>query len=134
MIILEECIFCNVENKEKMLYEDELCFAMPDKYPSEYGHALVISKEHYDNVLAAPDALVSHIFLVAKKLGSSMKKGLQADGIVIATNTGREAGQVIFHLHVHVIPKYQTRRIGFMPHRELDAKTAAELKSLLKLQ
>jgi histidine triad (HIT) family protein len=133
MIGMEECIFCTIgKNKDEMIYEDEVCYAVPDKYPSNYGHMLVISKEHYENVLVTPNEIVSRMFIVAKDIGKKLKEKLNADGLNIGTNTGREAGQIIFHFHIHMVPKYETKRIGFMPHREITPKEAAELKKLVK--
>lgn len=129
---MEECIFCLLaKDKEAIIYEDDLCYAVPDKYPSNYGHMLVISKHHYDNVLVAPDEVVSRVFIVAKTIGKKLKERLNADGLNIGTNTGREAGQIIFHLHVHMVPKYEKKRVGFMPHKELTKEEASELKKLL---
>lgn len=134
MIKLLECIFCNFDEvKNRIFYKDDKCFVVADKYPSEYGHLLVISKEHYENILVAPDELVSHIFLVAKKMGSMLKEQLASDGIVIATNAGKEAGQIIYHLHIHVIPKYAKKREGFMSHKEIDDDYVTGLRNRLKL-
>lgn len=134
MIRLPECIFCNFkEVEDRIFYKDDKCFVVSDKYPSEYGHLLVIPKGHYENILVAPDELVSHLFLIAKKMGIALKKELASDGIVIATNAGREAGQIIYHLHIHVIPKYAKKREGFMSHKEIDDEYVAGLRHRLKL-
>lgn len=131
--MMEECVFCSLaKQRDSHVYEDKDCYAVLDKYPSEYGHMLVISKEHYENVLEAPENIISGMFLVARRLGKNAKKKLNASGLAIATNTGADAGQIIFHFHIHVIPKYSEKRMGFMRHKELTQKEVGELRDKLK--
>jgi histidine triad (HIT) family protein len=133
MAVKTDCIFCKLgAGKSKKFYEDNECFVVPDKYPSQYGHLLVVSKEHYDNLLVTPDNVISCMYSVAKKYGNLLKDRLHADGIVVATNIGRESGQIIFHTHIHVIPKYGKKLEGFMPHKELTDEEADKLMERLK--
>ncbi len=128
MATKEGCIFCTIgAGNSRKAYEDEHCFVVPDKYPSEYGHLLVISKDHHDDILATPDKTLSCMYIIAKRYATLLKERLGADGFVIVTNTGKEAGQLIFHTHIHIIPKYAKKRTGFMPHKELSANEAQDL-------
>ncbi|MGD0728499.1 MAG: HIT domain-containing protein [Candidatus Micrarchaeaceae archaeon] len=126
-----DCIFCKLIEDKHNIYNDDICYAKMDKYPSGHGHLLVISKKHHENILVTPDDTVSHMFLVAKRLGIKLKEKLGSDGIVISTNTGKEAGQIIFHFHIHVIPKYVNAKEGFVKHQELTEKEEIEFKKLL---
>jgi histidine triad (HIT) family protein len=129
----DECIFCKLGNdNSRTIFENEHCYVIPDRFPSEYGHMLVISKAHSESVLVASDELVASMFVAAKEIGSKLKDELGADGIAIATNVGKEAGQIIFHFHIHVIPKYRKRVEGFMPHKELDDIRAKALVDKLR--
>jgi histidine triad (HIT) family protein len=129
----EECIFCVLaKSSTHKLFEDDVCYVVPDKYPSDHGHMLVISKDHHENILTSTDAVVSHMFLIAKRFGIKAKERLGATGIVIATNTGRDGGQLIFHFHIHVIPKYGKKLEGFMPHKELTEEEAMAFKEKFK--
>lgn len=130
---MEDCLFCTLAKSDvRKIFEDGLCYVIPDKYPSEHGHILVISKEHHESILDAPDETVRHMFVTAKRFGQASVKKHKASAVVIATNAGKDAGQIIFHFHIHVIPKYSERVKGFMPHKELDDERAKSLINLLK--
>ncbi len=77
-----------------------------DKYPISYGHTLVAPKQHYKDVVSTPPSLVSRAFIVARAIGRASVKHLGASGFRIVANTGSSAGQIIFHFHVHIIPRY----------------------------
>jgi histidine triad (HIT) family protein len=128
----EECIFCALgKGNSRMIYEDKICYIIPDKYPSERGHLLVIAKEHYENVFAAPDKVIEHMVLVARDFGLKSKEKHKSDGVVITTNAGKAAGQLIMHYHIHVIPVCIDKPKGFIPHKELTEEEAQKLKLLL---
>ena len=128
----DECIFCKIEETDnRKIYEDDVCFVIPDKYPTDYGHLLVVSKTHYNDMLHTPDKIAAAMYLVAKRYAKILEEKLGAEGAVITTNIGKQGGQIIFHTHVHVTPKYSKRRTGFMPHMELTTEAANELKKKL---
>lgn len=77
-----------------------------DRYPISYGHILVAPKEHYEDVTKTPPSLASRAFILARALGRAAMKHLGASGFRVVTNTGSSAGQIIFHFHIHVIPRY----------------------------
>ncbi|MEM0150080.1 MAG: HIT family protein [Candidatus Micrarchaeaceae archaeon] len=133
---MEECIFCKLlEENSKILYKDSTCFVVLDKYPIEEGHLLVISNKHYENMLDAPDATVSNMFVVAKMFGQKLKEAFGANSINIGTNIGRLAGQRVMHFHIHVIPRYEGkgRSFSFGHNKELSAEEEQELMAKLKL-
>ncbi len=135
----KKCVFCSIRDGKaegKILYEDELCFVLLDKYPLTKGHLMVISKTHYRAVIEAPDEVASHVFLKAKEYAKKVVDKLGADGVNVGANTGRAAGQIIFHFHVHVVPRYSgsgTASSGFWNRRgeELKVSEAEELYSAL---
>lgn len=116
-----------------MIYEDDKCFVIMDKFPSSRGHMLVITKDHYSDVLAAPDPIVEHVYKIAKIIAINARKKLKADGIHINTNIGRAANQLIMHCHVHVIPKYLIERDNFVRNAEISEEEKKELVKLLKI-
>jgi histidine triad (HIT) family protein len=129
----DDCIFCKIhESKQSIIEEDAQCSVLFDKYPSEYGHMLVISKEHYDNMLSTPENVFSIMFSKAKKMAQRSKDCLGASGAVISTNIGKDAGQVINHFHIHVVPKYDHKIKGFEKHNELTVEKAEELMKKMK--
>ncbi|MCL5877527.1 MAG: HIT family protein [Candidatus Bathyarchaeota archaeon] len=105
----ENCIFCKIVAKQapsSILYEDEVVMAFLDIRPLNMGHSLVIPKAHYVDIFDTPEWELSEIHKVSKKLAATIKKATNADGISIIQQNGAAAGQDIFHLHVHVVPRF----------------------------
>jgi len=106
---MSECIFCRIAAKEipaTIVYEDDETLVFMDIGPIIKGHALVISKKHYDPVTDTPDEIVAKLHVVAKKIAKAQMNGLGADGVNIMQNNGKASGQEVPHIHVHVIPRY----------------------------
>lgn len=106
---MSECIFCKIIAKEipaTVVYEDEDVLAFMDIGPIIEGHTLVIPKKHYDPVTETSDEIVARLHVVAKKIAAAQMNGLGADGVNIMQNNGAASGQVVPHIHVHVIPRY----------------------------
>jgi histidine triad (HIT) family protein len=89
------------------VYEDEYTMAFLDIKPVNPGHTLVIPKEHSKNFLETPDDTIQRLFPVAKKVANAVKKAVDADGINIHINNEPAAGQVVFHTHIHIIPRFE---------------------------
>jgi histidine triad (HIT) family protein len=103
----ESCTFCKIARKEasaSIAYEDEDVIAFMSIHPINVGHTLVVPKKHYENIYEIPEEEVAHLYKVVKKLAYAVKKAVDAEGIRIVQNNGEAAGQVIFHMHVHIIP------------------------------
>ncbi len=125
-------MFCKLKNERGIIVKESgLCYAVLDKHPIEEGHMLVIPKEHYDDILSAPDEVVADMFLTAKALAVDLREKLGADGINVATNIGASAGQFIMHAHVHVIPRHSGKRRSFSRGAELSVKDNERLVALL---
>jgi len=106
---MSDCIFCKIVAKEipsTVVYEDDDVLAFMDIDPIIKGHALVISKKHYDPVTETPDEILAKLHGVAKRIAAAQMNGLGADGVNIMQNNGAAAGQVVPHIHVHVIPRF----------------------------
>jgi len=105
----KDCIFCKIVKKEipvKIIEESENFIAIPDKNPKVDGHALIISKKHFINILDMPALLGDELLSLIKKIALKYKSDFN-----IVVNTGKEAGQIIFHFHLHLIPR--SRDDGF---------------------
>ncbi|MCI4447357.1 MAG: HIT family protein, partial [Pyrobaculum sp.] len=103
-----DCIFCRIVRGEApawKVYEDDEFVVILDKYPASYGHLLVVSKEHYVNILDAPLEKAVKGFEIATRLAKAWRE-LGAPAVNVVTNAGREAGQMVFHMHIHVIPRW----------------------------
>ena len=107
---MAECIFCKIikgEMPAHRVYEDDEVLAFLDISPINQGHVLVVPKEHSDNLLETPEELVEKLAVIVGKIGKAVKASTNADGINIGINNGAAAGQVIFHTHIHVIPRFE---------------------------
>ncbi|MBN1244981.1 HIT family protein [Candidatus Bathyarchaeota archaeon] len=121
----ESCIFCKIARKEaptSVVYEDEKVIAFLSIQPINVGHTLVVPKKHYENIYEIPEAEVAYLYTVVKKIAHAVKKAVDAEGIRLVQNNGEAAGQVIFHLHVHIIPMNKNRPWVHHPeNRDADA-------------
>jgi histidine triad (HIT) family protein len=108
------CVFCKIARKQasaSLVYEDENVMAFLDIRPLNEGHTLVIPKEHYVTIFEIPEELVAHLHRIVKRVALAVKKATEADGISIIQQNGKAAGQEIFHLHVHVIPRFDGKKL-----------------------
>lgn len=102
-----DCVFCQIIRKEtpaSVVYEDEQVTAFMSNHPVNIGHTLVVPKTHYTDIYQIPDDEAAYLFKIAKRMAEAVKKATGIRAIRIVENNGKDAGQVIFHLHVHVIP------------------------------
>jgi len=108
------CIFCRIAQKQapaSCVYEDEKVMAFLDVRPLNEGHTLVIPKEHYETIFEIPEELITYLHGIVKRVSFAVKKAAKADGINIFQQNGKTAGQEIFHLHVHVVPRYEGQKL-----------------------
>lgn len=106
---MENCVFCKIicgQLPSCKIYEDGETIAFMDIGPIVKGHVLVVPKHHYPDLLATPPAVLGTLIAVAQKIAGAQKRALQADGINIMQSNGRAAGQVVDHIHFHVIPRF----------------------------
>lgn len=99
------------------IYEDNDTFAFLDIAPNNFGHSLVIPKNPHKNLYEMPDNELQNLIVSVKKVAIAIKKGLEATGINIAMNNDSDAGQEVFHAHIHVIPRFPND--GFKHGRHL---------------
>ena len=117
------------------LHEDEHVLAFMDVMPQSAGHLLVIPKQPSRNLLDADPAVFPHLLSIVQKLARAAKKAMNADGVMIAQFNEPAAGQTVFHLHFHVIPRYADadlrRHSGEMENPEILAAHAEQIRSAL---
>jgi len=100
------CVFCNLE-EEKTIFENDLAFAVMDKYPASKGHMLFIPKRHYKNFFEATEEEMTAIYRLLHKGRKYVSEKYAPDGYNVVVNVGEDAGQAIMHLHIHLIPRYK---------------------------
>jgi len=106
----DDCIFCKLANgvfPTNSIYEDDKFNVILDLGPATKGHALILPKEHADNLYELPDETAAAAMILAKKLAKKMVDKLGADGLNVVQNNGEEAGQTVMHYHLHLIPRYK---------------------------
>ena len=114
--MVEDCIFCRIGRKEapsSVVFEDAQVMAFMDIRPLAEGHTLVIPKQHFVDIYETPEELIARVHKVTKRVAIAVRKATNADGVSIVQQNGKAAGQDIFHLHVHIIPRFEGRK---MPH------------------
>ena len=104
-----DCIFCKIIQGHvpcTKVYEDEETLAFMDIGPVVKGHTLVIPKAHHNPITDTPLPVLQNLISVVQRIAHAQVKGLQADGINVSQANGRTAGQVVPHIHFHVIPRF----------------------------
>ena len=89
-----------------VIYEDDDCLVILDKYPIDNGHSLIITKKHSEKIIDMNVNDVSRLFSKVPKIANSIIKATNADAFSIAQNNGKAAKQIIPHVHIHIIPRY----------------------------
>ena len=105
----DDCIFCKIVKGDipsKKLYEDEDFLVILDLQPATKGHALILPKEHAENLYVLSQETASKALILAKKMAVKMVEKLHCDGLNLVQNNGEIAGQTVNHFHIHVIPRY----------------------------
>lgn len=106
---MKNCIFCKIASGEisaLKVFEDDLIVAFMDIAPINFGHTLVIPKEHHTSVATIPESTAGRMFLAASRIGVAMRRSLDADGFNLHLSDGTVAGQVVMHAHLHVVPRW----------------------------
>ena len=106
---METCLFCKIIAGEipcTKVYEDDTVLAFLDIHPTNIGHTLVIPKTHFPNLYETPDKTLAQMMMIVKKLSVAIKTAVGAAGINIEMNNDQIAGQIIFHTHIHIVPRF----------------------------
>ena len=121
---ISSCIFCKIiKNKAPAVrvYEDNETIAFMDKAPFNLGHTLVIPKKHYALLTDMNDEEVGRLFVVTRRIVKAVFEAICADGVNVTQSNGEAASQDIFHVHVHVVPRFKgdsKESFGFFPQRK----------------
>ena len=125
-----DCIFCKIIEGELpcyKVYEDKRVIAFLDINPINKGHVLVVPKEHYNNLLDTPKDLLKDLVIVIQKLTPDILEAIGAKDFNVGLNNGRAAGQIVDHVHFHVIPRFVGDNLHHWPGKTL---TDEEMKRI----
>jgi len=129
------CIFCKIANGEipsTTLYEDEDFRVILDLGPATRGHALLLPKEHYKDLFDLEDEVAAKALVRAKRIAGRLQKAVGADGMNLVQNNGEDAGQTVFHFHMHLIPRYPEDHAGIAWNPgKTDSEDMEEIKRLV---
>lgn len=106
---MSDCIFCKIINGEipsSKVYEDDHVLAFLDISQITKGHTLLIPKKHNENLFDLPKETAEQLFSVVPKITNALKNQLNIEDLNLVCNSGKKAGQEVFHLHLHLIPRY----------------------------
>lgn len=123
---MKNCLFCKIANKEipaNIVYEDQEIVAFLDLNQITDGHTLIVPKIHSRNLLETNQDTVHSLMTAVNKVSEILAKSLNAKGFNVISNINEEAGQSVFHTHIHVIPRYNKEEFDYKYHsREITQK------------
>ena len=135
-----DCIFCAIVNgtiPSSKVFESDTIYAFLDLNPVHKGHTLIIPKKHFKDVTELDTALGRDIFDAMQRVAKAVMEATGAQGFNVLQNNGRIAGQMVDHLHWHIIPRFADDGLGMWPQGkyasmdEMNA-TAAKIAALVK--
>jgi histidine triad (HIT) family protein len=112
----QDCVFCKIATGEIpsiRLLDSPAVLAFLDIGPLAPGHTLLIPKQHHESILDVPPPILAVLTAELPRLAGAILRATGAPGLNILQNTGRPAGQAVFHLHFHLIPRREGDRLGF---------------------
>ena len=141
---LDDCIFCRIVKRTEpasIAYSDERVMAFMDIQPVNQGHVLVIPKAHAAQLSELDPETGGHMFKAAMRLAEALRlSGVKCEGTNLLLADGEAASQDVFHVHLHVIPRFRGDRFGlkfgpnygFKPNREELDETAGEIQKAME--
>ena len=108
-VMKNDCIFCKIlagELPSVQVYADDAVVAFLDIAPVVHGHTLIIPRGHYPTLFEVPPELAAPLLAATQRVGAALMRALQAEGVNVMQNNFSAAGQMVFHAHWHVIPRF----------------------------
>ena len=133
---MEECIFCRIANGKipaAKIYEDKNIMSFLDIMPANKGHCLVVPKKHYETLLDISDEDLKNLILTAKNVAKALSLSIGNGSYNIIMNNGKEAGQLVAHAHIHIIPRFKGDRLRLKwSHKKYDEKEMKEIQEKIR--
>ena len=133
---MEECIFCRIANGKipaAKIYEDKNIMSFLDIMPANKGHCLVVPKKHYETLLDISDEDLKNLILTAKNVAKALSLSIGNGSYNIVMNNGKEAGQLVAHAHIHIIPRFKRDRLRLnWSHKKYDEKEMKEIQEKIR--
>lgn len=133
---MEECIFCSIAGGKipaSKIYEDKNIMSFLDIMPANKGHCLVVPKKHYETLLDISDEDLKNLILTAKNVAKALSLSIGNGSYNIVMNNGKEAGQMVAHAHIHIIPRFKGDRLRLKwSHKKYDEKEMKEIQEKIR--
>ncbi len=130
-----DCIFCDILDGRRaghFVYEDEKHIAFLDKYPIDHGHTLVIPRNHHERITQMKAQDVGNLFSQIPKIANAIIAATGAVAFSLGQNNGREAKQIVPHVHVHIIPRYKDQETVWTKRKIAPDSELLELANKIK--
>ena len=132
---MEDTIFMKIIRREvpaHIVYEDDATIAFLDVHPNAPGHTLVVPKIPVQNIFDADDETLSAVMRTIRRIAPAVRDAVGAHGVHINSNHGAAAGQIVFHLHFHIIPRHDRSEFSFWPQKEYASGDAAAIAEKIR--
>jgi len=133
---MNNCLFCKIikgEIPSEKIYEDENVYAFLDIAPVNPGHTLVIPKKHFETMTEMTDDILSEVIVATNKISKAIMKGMDVKGFNIGLNNGKVAGQLVPHVHFHIMPRKENDNLKLWPQRKYEDGEAGEVAEKIRL-
>lgn len=132
---MEDSVFIKIIRREipaHIVYEDDDTIAFLDAKPNVPGHTLVVPKKFAKNIFDVDDATLAAVMRTVRKIAPAVRDAVGAHGVHINSNHGAAAGQIVFHLHFHIIPRHDRSEFSFWPQQDIPTKDAAAIAEKIR--
>lgn len=126
---MNDCIFCKIVNREipaAIFHETDQFIAFVDILPNNYGHSLIVPKKHSQNIYEVDEVTLAGLGNEIQQVAKAVKVATSAEGINLVMNNEAPAGQVIFHSHIHIIPRFEDDGLRHWPQKKYPNDEAME--------
>jgi|CXWL01.1.fsa_nt_gi histidine triad (HIT) family protein len=130
-----DTVFTKIINREMpadIFYEDEHTIAFLDNFPNTKGHSLVIPKKPVVNIFDTDEETLEHVMRTVRKVTPVICKAVGSEGVNIISNNAAVAGQIVFHMHVHIIPRFPDDGLTQWPGHPIDSEKSKFLVEKLQ--
>src|SRR5574341_1179735 len=110
-----DCLFCRIVTRElpgTFVFEDDRAAAFLDLFPVHQGHTLVVPRTHYTDLADCPADVAAYLFELSARLAPAIVQATSAQGFNVWVANGKAAGQEVFHLHLHILPRHEKDSFG----------------------
>ena len=128
---MNDCVFCKIIQGDipaDKVYENDKIIAFLDIQPINKGHTLIVPKKHFADFLDTPEDVLCEMMTSAKKIAAAAVKAVDADGFNIGINTKPAAGQIVMHMHLHVMPRFNNDGLKHWPGKTLTKEEFTKIR------